>query len=380
MNILHVTNISFVIPYFFGKQFSYFNDRGYKEYIVCSSSEELRRFAASYDFEFYEVEILRAISLRKDIKAVYKIAKCIRQSKADVVTGHTPKGALLSMIAAYIMHVPVRIYFRHGLVYETAKGFKRKLLLYMDRLSAQLATKVVCVSPSVYKRSLEDKLNIASKQILLSKGTCNGVDIERFNRDNLDCSRIERLKADLGLNRYSFIIGFTGRMVRDKGIIELVNAFKCLQVNHQNIALLLVGMLEERDALPENIVNEIKSNSSIIYTGYVENATIEYYYALMDIFILPSYREGFPTSVLEASAMKLPIITTRVTGCIDSIIEGETGLFVEHNIESIVEAIEKLYKSKCLRKSFSTNGRRFVEMNFEQHIIWEEIEKLYHNG
>lgn len=284
------------------------------------------------------------------------------------------------MIAAYIMHVPVRIYFRHGLVYETAKGFKRKLLLYMDRLSAQLATKVVCVSPSVYKRSLEDKLNIASKQILLSKGTCNGVDIERFNRDNLDCSRIERLKADLGLNRYSFIIGFTGRMVRDKGIIELVNAFKCLQVNHQNIALLLVGMLEERDALPENIVNEIKSNSSIIYTGYVENATIEYYYALMDIFILPSYREGFPTSVLEASAMKLPIITTRVTGCIDSIIEGETGLFVEHNIESIVEAIEKLYKSKCLRKSFSTNGRRFVEMNFEQHIIWEEIEKLYHNG
>lgn len=100
----------------------------------------------------------------------------------------------------------------------------------------------------------------------------------------------------------------------------------------------------------------------------------------MDIFILPSYREGFPTSVLEASAMKLPIITTRVTGCIDSIIEGETGLFVEHNIESIVEAIEKLYKSKCLRKSFSTNGRRFVEMNFEQHIIWEEIEKLYHNG
>ena len=375
MNILHVINISFVIPYFFGKQFSYFNDRGYKEYIVCSSSEELRRFAASY-----EVEILRAISLGKDIKAVYKIAKCIRQSKADVVTGHTPKGALLSMIAAYIMHVPVRIYFRHGLVYETAKGFKRKLLLYMDRLSAQLATKVVCVSPSVYKRSLEDKLNIASKQILLSKGTCNGVDIERFNRDNLDCSRIERLKADLGLNRYSFIIGFTGRMVRDKGIIELVNAFKCLQVNHQNIALLLVGMLEERDALPENIVNEIKSNSSIIYTGYVENATIEYYYALMDIFILPSYREGFPTSVLEASAVKLPIITTRVTGCIDSIIEGETGLFVEHNIESIVEAIEKLYKSKCLRKSFSTNGRRFVEMNFEQHIIWEEIEKLYHNG
>ena len=99
MNILHVINISFVIPYFFGKQFSYFNNRGYKEYIVCSSSEELRRFAASYDFEFYEVEILRAISLRKDIKAVYKIAKCIWQSKADVVTGQTPKGALLSMIA-----------------------------------------------------------------------------------------------------------------------------------------------------------------------------------------------------------------------------------------------------------------------------------------
>ncbi|WP_371136739.1 glycosyltransferase [uncultured Bacteroides sp.] len=247
----------------------------------------------------------------------------------------------------------------------------------MDRLSAQLATKVVCVSPSVYKRSLEDKLNMGSKQILLSKGTCNGIDIERFNRDKLDYSRIERLKADLGLNRYNFIIGFTGRMVRDKGIIELVNAFKCLQGNHPNIALLLVGMLEKRDALPENIVNEIKRNSSIIYTGYVENAMIEYYYAMMNLFVLPSYREGFPTSVLEASAMELPVITTKVTGCIDSIIEEKTGIYVEHDSGSLAIAIENFYHDEMLCHEYGRNGRKFVVDNFEQHIIWKEIEKLY---
>ena len=146
-------------------------------------------------------------------------------------------------------------------------------------------------------------------------------------------------------------------MVRDKGIIELVNAFKCLQGNHPNIALLLVGMLEKRDALPENIVNEIKRNSSIIYTGYVENAMIEYYYAMMNLFVLPSYREGFPTSVLEASAMELPVITTKVTGCIDSIIEEKTGIYVEHDSGSLAIAIENFYHDEMLCHEYGRNGR-----------------------
>lgn len=376
-NLLHVVNISFVLPYFIGKQFLYFHQNGYNEYVICSPSDELLGFAQKYQFKYKEVDILRKISVGKDIRAIVSIMKYINQNHIDIVTGHTPKGALLAMVSAYIMQVPIRIYFRHGLVYETSKGVKRFLLMSMDRLAAKLATKIVCVSPSVCKRSIEDKLNPASKQVLLSKGTCNGIDISRFDRQNVQNEAVQDLKDKLGLPEKCFVIGFIGRLVRDKGIIELVQAFALLRQKYSDMRLLLVGMLEERDALPETIVEDIRKNPAIITTGYVQNSIIENYYALMDVFVLPSYREGFPTSVLEASSMGIPVITTKATGCIDSIIEEETGIFVPHDAGCFATAIETLYGNKDLRLQYGKNGRKLVEENYEQHIIWKEIEKLY---
>ncbi|SHJ48450.1 glycosyltransferase family 4 protein [Bacteroides stercorirosoris] len=376
-NLLHVVNISFVLPYFIGKQFLYFHQNGYNEYVICSPSDELLGFAQKYQFKYKEVDILRKISVGKDIRAIVSIMKYINQNHIDIVTGHTPKGALLAMVSAYIMQVPIRIYFRHGLVYETSKGVKRFLLMSMDRLAAKLATKIVCVSPSVCKRSIEDKLNPASKQVLLSKGTCNGIDISRFDRQNVQNEAVQDLKDKLGLPEKCFVIGFIGRLVRDKGIIELVQAFALLRQKFSDMRLLLVGMLEERDALPETIVEDIRKNPAIITTGYVQNSIIENYYALMDVFVLPSYREGFPTSVLEASSMGIPVITTKATGCIDSIIEEETGIFVPHDAGCFATAIETLYGNKDLRLQYGKNGRKLVEENYEQHIIWKEIEKLY---
>ena len=171
--ILHVVNISIVIPYFLGKQLNWFAEKGYKEYIVCSDSEELKRFSEEYLFDYRAIDVLRKISVLKDIKAVIAVAIYITEIKADIVTGHTPKGGLIAMLAAYINRVPIRIYFRHGLVYETSHGLKRYLLVNIDRIASKLATKIVCVSPSVAKRSLEDKLNPDSKQVVLVNGTCN---------------------------------------------------------------------------------------------------------------------------------------------------------------------------------------------------------------
>lgn len=375
--ILHVVNISFIIPYFLGEQLIYFRERGYKEFIICSPSLELDALSKKYFFEYQDVEILRQVSIWKDIEAIYKTIKYIRKNHVDVVTGHTPKGALIAMLAAYLTRVPIRLYFRHGLVYETSVGFKRSLLVGIDRFAAMLATKVICVSPSVCVKSIGDKLNRAPKQLLLSRGTCNGINIDHFNKHNLVESYLVRLKNDYALADSDFVIGFTGRLVRDKGVVELVQAFGKIQEKYSNVVLLLVGMLEERDALSDDIVQLIKHNQRIICTGYVENSNIEYYYALMDMFVLPSYREGFPTSVLEASAMELPIVTTKATGCIDSIIDGETGLFVKNEPEDIARTIELFYLDNKMRYTYGKNGRKFVADNFEQHIIWNEIEKLY---
>lgn len=379
MNILHVVNISFVIPYFLGKQLNWFSEKGNKEYIVCSDSEELKSFSEEFGFEYRAIDVLRQISIAKDIKAVFATAKYIREIRADVVIGHTPKGGLIAMLGAYISRVPIRIYFRHGLVYETSKGLKRALLVNIDRLASRLATKIVCVSPSVAKRSLEDKLNPASKQVVLLNGTCNGIDVERFSVDSVDKQRLMSLREKLGVSESDFVIGFTGRLVKDKGIIELVRAYKALNKEHKNVKLMLVGMLEIRDALPEDVVKVIREDEGIIKTGYVNYTEIEYYYALMDVFVLPSYREGFPTSVLEASAMNLPVITTRATGCIDSVIDSETGFFVNHDDKELLSALSKLYSDVTLRTEMGSKGRRFVVEHFEPKLIWREIEKLYQN-
>lgn len=379
MNILHVVNISFVIPYFLGKQLNWFSEKGNKEYIVCSDSEELKSFSEEFGFEYRAIDVLRQISIAKDIKAVFATAKYIREIRADVVIGHTPKGGLIAMLGAYMSRVPIRIYFRHGLVYETSKGLKRALLVNIDRLASRLATKIVCVSPSVAKRSLEDKLNPASKQVVLLNGTCNGIDVERFSVDSVDKQRLMSLREKLGVSESDFVIGFTGRLVKDKGIIELVRAYKALNKEHKNVKLMLVGMLEIRDALPEDVVKVIREDEGIIKTGYVNYTEIEYYYALMDVFVLPSYREGFPTSVLEASAMNLPVITTRATGCIDSVIDSETGFFVNHDDKELLSALSKLYSDVTLRTEMGSKGRRFVVEHFEPKLIWREIEKLYQN-
>ena len=377
MRILHVVNISFVIPYFLGKQLNWFSKRGNKEYIVCSESKELKLFSEEYDFEYRAIDVLRKMSIGKDIKAVIAVAKYIKEIKVDVVTGHTPKGGLIAMLAAYITRVPIRIYFRHGLVYETSHGLKKSLLVFIDRLASKLATKIVCVSPSVARRSLEDKLNPESKQVVLANGTCNGIDTDRFSKGSADVEKMQSLKKRLGINEGDFIIGFTGRLVRDKGIIELVRAYHALKLKHSNVRLLLVGMLEVRDALPEDVVKVIKEDDGIIKTGYVGYAEIEYYYALMSVFVLASYREGFPTSVLEASSMNLPVITTRATGCIDSIIDGETGIFVNHDDKELLSALSRLYENDDLRAEMGEKGRKFVINHFNQELIWKEIEKLY---
>lgn len=377
MKLLHVVNIYFVIPYFLGNQLKYFKDKGYQEHIICSPSEEMAGYATEMGFQYREFPVERKISIGNDLKAVWKTMRYIRNNNIDVVTGHTPKGGLIAMLAAWLTCRKVRIYFRHGLVYETSKGIKRALLMNIDRLASALATKVVCVSPSVMRRSLEDKLAPASKQLILGNGTCNGINIERFSPSVLDASEQKELKRKYGFTEDDFVIGYVGRMVRDKGIIELIEAFDELCKVHKNVKILLVGMLEVRDELPKNVVDVINSNPNIIHTGYIDYRQIEKYYGLMSVYVLPSYREGFPTSVLEASAMQLPVVTTRVTGCCDSIIDGKTGLFVDNDSNDLCRALKTLIGDAALCKAMGEYGRKMVVDKFDERSIWTYIEALY---
>lgn len=371
MNILHVVNIYFVLPYFIGNQFDYFHNKGYHMHVVCSPSEWLPAFAEQHHFQYLETPVERSICVWKDLLSLCRICRYIRQQHMDVVVGHTPKGALLAMLAARICGVPKRIFFRHGLVYETSHGWKRRILIWVDRLTSLCATQIICVSPSLLQQSIADRLAPKEKQSLLCQGTCNGVDtVEQFNPALMDSQRLSALREQLGIQPSDFVVGYSGRIVQDKGIKELVQAFDLLTV--PNKKLLLVGMFEQRDALPESLQQRILLDPNIIYTGYIR-WDMAYYYALMNVYVLASYREGFPTGVLEAQSMEIPVVTTQATGCKDSIIDGQTGLFTTHDPKQMAQQIMAVSHNPLLGKQ----GRQWVMAHFDSHKIWESIEKLY---
>ncbi|AZA48835.1 glycosyltransferase family 1 protein [Chryseobacterium carnipullorum] len=376
-NILHVVSVSFSISFFVGEQFNYFNanDLKYNFFVACSPARNVSELSDKYGFKSYELDINRAITPIEDLKAIYKLRKFIIENNITTVVGHTPKGGMIAMLAATLAGVESKIYFRHGLVYETSKGIKKILLTNIERLSGNLANKVICVSNGIKQKSITDRLNNKSKNIILGKGTCNGVDCyNKYNPDNIDKTIVAKLKQQYSIDENNVVFGFVGRLVTDKGINELLEAWLLFSKNNTNAKLLLVGPLEKRDAISDQSLNIIRNTKTIIHVGEVEDTSV--FYSLMDVFVLPSYREGFPTVVLEASSMRLPVITTNATGCNEAVIENETGIITKTiTAEDISKCLEFFMENAERRKEFGQRGRDFVVENFEQTKIWKMIKK-----
>jgi len=360
------------LHYFIGEQFLYFRQKGCRFFVACSPSDELASLAERYRFDYIATPIERKLSPWHDMLSLRAIMRYIRQEHIDIVVGHSPKGALLAMLAARLCRVPKRIYFRHGLVYETAHGLKRFILKAVDRFTSRCATQVVCVSPSLMRKSLEDRLDKPSKQVLLGAGTCGGIDTRgKYNPEHIDADRLTALRAQYGIADTDFVIGYTGRLVRDKGIMDLLEAFDRLPQD-MHARLLLVGPFEERDALPPPIKQRIQNDPRITYTGLI-HTNMEYFYAVMNVYVLASYREGFPIGALEAQAMQVPVVTTCETGCIDAIRDGQTGLFTTHDPADIANVIMQTKRYPKM----GTEGRKWVTANLDHLIIWKHIEEIY---
>ncbi len=359
--VLHVLSVSFSIKYFIGNQFKYFKAKGIEFHVACSNSDELLQLSEEYGFTPFPIPVKRAIDPIEDIKSIYKLTQYIKREKFDIVITHSPKGGLIGGVASFIAGTPKRVYFRHGLVFETLIGAKQKLLILVEKLNGALSHTVVNVSPSIQRKSEKLQLNKSYKNIVLGKGTCNGVDVHRFMyREGFKEKDVR-------------VIGFVGRVSKDKGIVQLIEAWKILKQYNANIKLLIVGPIDERDPIEANLIEYIDNEISIDFVGEVSDVTN--YYNKMDIFVLPSFREGFPTVTLEASSSRLPVITSRATGCIDSIIENKTGVYTEINGVSIAAAIQRYLDNAQDLLSHGINGEKFIKDNFTEEIIYSQIEK-----
>ena len=371
-NILEIINLPSSAINFIGGQFEYLHDEGgYEMHLICSPGEGIEEFCRANKVKYQPALLKRQVSVYKDIKALYIICNYIKRNNIDVVIAHQSKGRLLGMLACLITGVRHRIIFAHGILYETSNGFKKKLLMLNDRFVSLVATKVVCVSSFVQKKRLEDRIDIPEKQVLLGRGSCNGIDtIKKFNPDLVNPIEVDNIKEKLGINASDFVIGFCGRLVKDKGIEELVEAFKKLKDYYPKkpLKLLIIGGSEVRDSLDSETLYYLKNSNEVVYTGIIPFEDIQKYYLLMNVLVLPSHREGFGMVAVEASAMGIPVVVSNYTGCAETIIPNETGIYVNKSSKSIIDALEKCF-DKAYAQYLGNNGRKYVSENFEHTII-----------
>lgn len=378
MKILHVFTLNTTAESFFDGQFKILSEHGQEIHLVADTEEDKDFSLRNHTF-YHRIPIVRAISPITDLTSIRLLIKLISRERFDAVVGHTPKGAMVAMISAKLAGVKTRIYYRHGLIYTTATGLKRIIFKTVERFTALLATNIVNVSPSLSQLAVKDKLNPDSKQTVIGCGTCGGIDtIDTFNPDKVSEDTVSALRHTLGIPDGAFVVGFCGRLCHDKGIIELIDGFKLFREAHPDIdaRLLLVGPYDTRDILPQNIKDEIESNPLIISPGSVSHHYLPNYYSLMDVFVFPSYREGFGMTVIEASAMCIPILVSRSHGCVDSIREDVTGRYIDLTPQSIASSLTEMLNPQ-LRQLLGEAGRNFVTKNFERTAMWPTILDFY---
>jgi len=278
--------------------------------------------------------------------------------RPDLTEFSTPKAGLLGTVAARLAGVPRRVYMLRGLKLERSEGWKRHLLLMLERLAASCATLVLCNSASLRAEALALGIGSDAKLRLLGTGSSNGVDVERFAPGPNELGPILGLPADAP------VVGFVGRLTRDKGVPELIEAFEVIRSAVPNVRLLLVGWFDEaEDALSEDLQRSIRAHPQIHLTGFVDDTAP--YYRAMDVMVLPTWREGFPNVVLEAAATGVPVVTTIATGARDSVVPEVTGLLIPPGYpEAISEAVVRLLRDGDLRGRMGLAARSWILEHF----------------
>lgn len=333
---------------------------GYDMVAVTSPGPELDELRDKDGFLCVAVPMERHISIVNDLKSLMRMISVFRKEKPQVVHSMTPKAGMICMVAAWLTRVPVRIHTFTGLVWPTATGVKRKILMMTDWLTCACATHVIPEGQGV----LNDLKNggITKKPMkVLGYGNVKGVDMERFSP--------ARFKATKNPDVFTFV--FVGRIVGDKGINELVEAFVKLHDKHKNTRLVLVGKYEhELDPVSDKTRKFIDSNDGIDACGPKYGDDLLQMYVDADCFVMPSYREGFPNTVLEAGAMGLPSIVTDINGSREIIVNEKNGLIVpSKNANALYDAMERMLTDDKAREIMKSNARQIIESRFEKNFV-----------
>jgi glycosyltransferase involved in cell wall biosynthesis len=374
--LVAVVNSSIALNFLQG-QLDYFQSLGYDVAAVCPPRRSDEWEIARPDHVCtVRLPMRREIAPWDDLLCLWRLWRLMRFLRPAISNVGTPKAGLLGGVAAWLNRVPCRFYTLHGLRFETTRGVTRWLLVAAERLACRFAHRVICVSKSVREKALASGLTTPDRAVVLGSGSCNGVDVARFAPSHDTQMRAERLRTELSIPADAPVVLFVGRLTRDKGIPELAQAFAQLLPRFPELRLVLVGCFEKGDPLPQHTRQFLETHPSVVFAGAVEDTPA--FYAMADIVVLPSHREGLPTVVLEAFAAGKPVIGAAATGIVDLITAGETGLlFPVGDGQVLAAAVTRVLRDRDLGRRLGLAGQDLVKQNFTQQQVWDALRREY---
>lgn len=361
---------------FLNGQLRYMREHGFDVTLITNPGPELDKIGQREGVRTIGLPMRREPSPLRDLISLTRLVTLLRKLRPDIVHFGTPKASFIGGLASKLAGVPIRLMTLHGMRADGLKQPTRTAVLTMERISCMTAHRVYCVSRSLRWRALELQLTSAEKLRVLGQGTANGIDATRFSRGEEISERAHALRKRHHIPAGSPVVGFVGRLVRDKGISELVSAFKQLKTKFTNLVLLLVGPFEDYDKISAELRTNIDNDPQIVHIDFLEDPVPAY--ALMNVLALPSYREGFPYVPMEAAAMQLPVVATRVTGCVDAIIDGCTGtLIAPQCADELADALGRYLADPQLCHRHGVAGRERIVNEFEPETIWRGLREEY---
>ncbi|WP_436715415.1 glycosyltransferase family 4 protein [Roseiconus lacunae] len=357
-------------------QLAYMREAGFDVTVISAPGDLLDQTAERERVSTIGLEMDRNPNPYKDIVALLKLIRILRRHSPDIIHYSTPKAGFIGSIAARIAGVPIRIYTLRGMRADGLRGFAASALLAMEKVACRFSHFTICVSQSLRERAVELELDRPEKLFVLTPQSSNGIDVARFSRTADTAEQAMRLRKTLGLPDNTKVIGFVGRFSADKGSQELAEAFIELRKTHTDLRLLCIGPNEANSDLPEWVSKLIQSDPNVFSTGMLANPVPAY--ELIDVLVLPTYREGFPNVVLEAAAMGIPVVATNVTGCTDAVVDGATGSLVEPKDSiALASAIERYLTSEPLRKAHGDAARNRATNDFQPQAVWNSLLTTY---
>jgi glycosyltransferase involved in cell wall biosynthesis len=368
--LLHVSNGDFILRSYFTGALAFMRARGFEVVLAAPGGADLERLCRAEGARARPVAMARALRPWHDLKALFRLLRIMAEERPSIVHCHGPKAALLGILAAFILGIPHRIHHLRALPLETERGPMRWLLYASELLVSRLCTETVAISDSL-RQSYGQRSGLRHVPITVhGAGSGNGVDARgRFDPERVSAQRLHAFRRQIGLPAEARALCFVGRLARDKGLLELHDAWQALRRRYPDLRLILAGDLDERDPVPTALLDAWRRDPRICMPGFVE--ACELVFAAGCINVLPTYREGFGSVLLEAAAMAIPSIASRVTGCLDAVVDGVTGTLVPaRSAPALVDAIARYLDDPELRARHGAAARRRALAEFVPERIW----------